>query len=125
MSNHAITRLNERNREFSQMISKIEDKGLKLKATYDFLKNSTEEKSFLNNSKFMIKIHEKYGYDKSYTFFANGNSLFVGVIEQSRNVIVTVLERNGHEVAHLREKPQKFKSKNNEKIGVYFPPGRS
>lgn len=121
ISKHAMERLLERDKLFAKNTEHYKP-ALKIKAMYEYLKDSSEEKRFLNNSTFMIMLGEKYGFDKQYTMFIKNDSVFVGVINNTKNVIVTVLDQKSHYLNHIKQKVQKFKCKK-ETNAVYFPPG--
>lgn len=55
------------------------------------LDKAKENKSYLNNSNFMDMIYEKYGYDKRYRFLLNGNVVFVIVVRNNQEFVVTCL----------------------------------
>lgn len=124
LTKHAIERLCERNSEFAAMLNDINLPSLKIKATYEFMKDTKEEKSFLNNSIFMTMLGEKYGFDNKYTLFVRDNSVFVGVSNPRGRFIVTVLKRDHHYISHIRQKVQKFEKKANKELSNYFPPGK-
>jgi len=124
LTKHAIDRLRERCPELSKEIDKIPESALKKKATYDYFLSAQEEKSFLNNSRFMDMLWTKYGFDNTYTMFIKDNAVFVGVTNEGGKFIVTTLKRDEHYIPHLRVKVKKFQKKSQEKLGVYFPPGR-
>lgn len=108
ITKHASERLYERCHEFAKVIDSIEAPALRIKAAYDFVRNATEEKRFINNSIFMIKLNEKYGYENSYTFFVRENNVLVGVINENGRFIVTVLDRMSHVIPHIKYKTTKF-----------------
>jgi hypothetical protein len=124
LTKHAVDRLRERCVNFAKEVDWIKETALKKKATYEYMSKAVEEKSFLNNSRFMTTIWEKYGFDNTYNMFIRENNVFVGVTNQAGSFIVTVLNRDEHYVPHLREKVKKFAKKEDQKLGVYFPPGR-
>jgi len=108
LTNHAIVRLRERCETFSKLVDSIASGSLKLKATYDYVAQATEEKSFLNNSIFVNKLGEKYGFDQRYSLFVRNDMVFVGVSGERGNAIVTVLKKSEHYVPHIRESVKKF-----------------
>jgi hypothetical protein len=90
LSNHAIKRLLERDRNFAAMIpANCPERILRGKA-YDYFKQSVEEKSVLNDTKFIMYIQERYGYDPI-KFFINGKTIFVGYVKPDVNIIVTTI----------------------------------
>ena len=113
LTRHSLERLRERHPLVSAEIKKqAGDKGtaIVIKLTYEFFHGSTEERAFLNDHNFMIMLHEKYGH-RDYRVFIRDNVMFIGVVEENRNTIVTVLDRRTHKCNHLRTKQKKFKSK--------------
>jgi hypothetical protein len=123
LTKHAIERLCERSENFARIIADVSVPSLKIKATYDFMRAASEEKSFQNNTRFMTMLGEKYGFENCYTMFVRENSVFVGVSNSRGKYIVTVLKRDDHYLPHIRNKVQKFEKKQSAKLGVYFPPG--
>jgi hypothetical protein len=101
----------------------IHSAALKLKATYDFMADAKEEKSFLNNSIFMTRLGEKYGFENCYTLFVRDNNVFVGVSNPRGRFIVTVLKRDDHYLQHIKNKVKKFAKKVEDKLAPYFPAG--
>ena len=53
------------------------------------IENSTEERSFLNNTNYMTYVYEKYGY-RQYKFLRYEEMLFLTI----DNAVVTILEAN-------------------------------
>lgn len=102
ITKHARNRLRERFPEVMGPIDAEEQTALRVKKMYELLYNATSEKRFLNDTRFMQYIHERYGYEKAYKFFANGNILFIGVVTPNTKYIATVLSRNDHISNHLR-----------------------
>lgn len=82
---HAIERLQERFSTFTSQIPILQnwkrEQGLnKIKPFFnDMLKLTEENRSYLNNSAYMINLYEKYGYDMEYCFleFKEKNILFL------------------------------------------------
>jgi len=123
ITKHAIDRLRERFPDFAKENDKIISNSLKKKAIYDFLINQTsEEKSFLNNSTFMIMLGEKYGFGKQYTMFTKDNILFIGISDDVGNYIVTTMKRDEHYVNQINTKIKKYEKKSSEKLCNYYPP---
>ena len=112
MTKHAIERLRERNYEFAKHIDQVckpSETARKKQLTYEFLHQATEESSFLNNTSFMTRLYEKYGYDNRYSLFVNGKIVFVGVTNERGSYIVTSLAREDHKVKHIRQTNKKWK----------------
>lgn len=110
LSKHAFDRLLERDKEFNLLITKDMTPEMVHGLAYKYLNSSIEDKSFLNNTKFMVRIQEKYGYDPIFIFVKN-KSIFVGYRKPTKNVIVTVLNRDMDTANHIRHKRIKYKSK--------------
>ena len=113
LSNHAIARLRERHPTIAKDVdSKFSDKdtALKKKLTYEYFYEAKEERGFLNDTKFMIALYEKYGYDRKYCIFGRDDILFVGVIDEEC-CIVTTLTRDMHSTKHVRIQNKKWKKK--------------
>jgi hypothetical protein len=123
VTKHAIDRLYERCPDHAKEIAKIVEIALKKKSTYDFINQSSEEKSFLNNSRFMIMLGEKYGFENRYTLFIKDNIVFVGVSNKSGNFIVTAMNRDNHYLSQIKNKVKKYENKSSEKLCNYYPPG--
>jgi len=108
LSQHAIERLIERSPEFRRQYDLIDAPALKKKAAYDLLIGATEEKGFKNCTAFTTFLHERYGYDTSFSFFVNGDMIFVGVTGTRGSVIVTTVSRKDHVVRQVRNPVQKY-----------------
>ena len=121
VTNHAFDRLVDRCPEFQKIVKMISTPALKKKASYDFVKNFIEEKSFTNNTIFMNYLYSRYGYDKTYNFFIKDNIILVGISYSGGKYIVTILEKNKHLVHHLKNTTQKFKKKP-EQINIDITP---
>ena len=79
------------------------------------LHDAEEIKIFHNNSSFMAKMYEKYGYDKRYRFLVEGDILFAICIDNGKNVVLTCMNVNnpvnGSMVIRNFLKRPKFKKK--------------
>jgi len=111
LTKHAIERLVERDREFAKKYKDIEVPAFRIRFAYDYFLGSQEEKAFLNSSTFMTMLGERYGFDKKYRLFVRDDSLFVGVIDGTQHVVVTVLQRSGHYCRNICTPVKKYKSK--------------
>lgn len=112
MTKHAIERLRERDYEFAKAIDqacKPSETAKKKQLTYAFLHGATEERSFLNNTAFMARLYEKYGFENRYSLFVNGKIVFVGVTNDRGSYIVTSLAREEHKVKHISQSNKKWK----------------
>ena len=121
VTNHAIDRLRERCPDYAKEVDKISSGSLKKKVTYDFISKASEEKSFLNNSRFMTMLGEKYGFENSYTLFVKENIVFVGVTNPRGNFIVTAMKRDEHYLAQIKNKVKKYEKKSTEKLCSFYP----
>ena len=74
---------------------------------YRRIEESTIDKSYTNNSEFMSKFYEKYGFDKRFEFLLHEDLLFVAVLDQGRHVIVTCLPSKTHIAGRTRIKFKK------------------
>jgi hypothetical protein len=110
LSKHAIERLRERHPHIAKEIDKLagnEGTAIKKKHTYEFFYKSTEERGFLNDPRFMIMLHDKYG-PKDYRIFVRDDVVFVGV-KGDPNMIVTTLSRDTHTSRHVKHQQKKWK----------------
>lgn len=57
---------------------------------------SDENRSYLNNSEFMSRHYERYGFDKRFEFLIHDDLVFVVVIEDGSKIIVTCVESKTH-----------------------------
>lgn len=108
LTKHAIQRLRERFPRIAKELDQHEQPAVKLHKTYQLLWDSSEERSFKNNSMHMKIVQEKYGYDNDYRFFVNGDVIFLGVINDGRRSIVTVMDKKQHVVPHVRNTNLKY-----------------
>jgi hypothetical protein len=81
------------------------------------LKNSTESRSFINNTGFMEWYHEKYGYDKRFQFLVDSELLFVVILEKGRRIVVTCVEAKTHLAGKAVLSKKKFRKK--KKVDEY------
>ena len=65
------------------------------------LSMSTNEKSFLNNTSFMMHLYEKYGTENRIEFLVHDDVVFVNVLDNGRNVITTCYEAKDALVAQM------------------------
>lgn len=121
MTNHAIDRIFER---FPRL---VEEKKLHRNAInmhfqhksriwtdlfVPMLESSTENRSYLNNTRIMMGFYERYGYDSIFRFFDNVEMRARFVMRQSNDdswVIVTVIEM---EYERIRQNVKYNKPKN-------------
>jgi len=51
--------------------------------------NSKPDRSFINNSRYMMRLYDQYGYDLDFEFLRYENLIFVAKKEENRRVILT------------------------------------
>lgn len=110
---HAQERMRERFPHLMKDVDIEQTQALRVRKMYQFFWNSTVENRVINDTMFMQFIQDKYGYDKAFKFFVNGEMLFIGVVNPKGNAIVTVVDRTYYASRHLRPTTQKFKKKPN------------
>jgi hypothetical protein len=89
LSAHAINRLYDRH---SYLFKDPAATGkIKFNSAYAVLNDSIENKSIKNDTEYMVFLHEKYGYDKNFHFFINGDVLFVGIDDGENKIITTTM----------------------------------
>lgn len=111
LSKHAIQRLQERFPDSMQEINFEQSAALRIKKMYEFLLASTVESRVIHDTMFMQYLQEKYGYNKAFKFFANGDMLFIGVVSKRGNCIVTVVNRSQYPSRFLRATEKKIQKK--------------
>jgi len=70
------------------------------------LELTEENRSYINNTEFMARYYEKYGYDKNFQFLVHDDILFVVVFEERGKVIVTCLHSRYHVAGRLIARPK-------------------
>lgn len=75
--------------------------------------NSKEERSYLNNHKFMNWYYTKYGYDKKFKFLVHEGKdlLFVCAIERGKDIFITCVKAKTHLVGKAVVRRNKFSKK--------------
>jgi len=111
ITKHASDRLYERCPDYARLIDSTNIPAIKIKLTYEFVKPSHEENSFLNNSSFMNYMWEKYGFENNYRFFVYENIIYIGIINPNGKFIVTVLNKNQSDIPHIKYSVNKFRKK--------------
>ena len=111
LTRHAMDRLRERFPHVMDDVNFLQSPVERNRKMYDFLLNSTVENRVVNDTMFMQYVQEKYGYDKTLKFFANNDMLFIGVITESGNYIVTVVNRLENASRYLRPTERKVQRK--------------
>lgn len=101
LTNHAIERIKERFPIFCQEFNELTSWNIKdgLNNLYPIFKKimegCQENKSFLNNTMYMVKLYEKYGFDLEYKMMEVKNEAIVFVLAKKRSEkifrIVTVV----------------------------------
>ena len=100
-SRHAINRFKER---FPEIVAEYE--GNTPRALAKMYYNSSIDNSIKNNTKFMLFVHEKHGYD-SITFSLKDNAIFVCKGE----TLVTVMDSHGDLYKHFVGDTSTFRKK--------------
>lgn len=113
LTRHAMDRIKERFPEAMTDIMFEQSAAIRNRKLYEFLWNSTLENRVINDTMFMQYAYEKYGFDKQFKFFANGDMLFIGVIATDGNYIVTVVNRSTYVCRYLRPTVRKLQKKPN------------
>ena len=111
LSRHAIQRLRERFPDDMKEVDFEQSPALRIKLMYDFLLAATVENRVIHDTMFMQYLQDKYGYDKAFKFFANGDMLFIGVMSKRGNCIVTVVNRSQYPSRFLRAAEKKIQKK--------------
>ena len=57
----------------------------------EIMANSKEDRSYLNNARYMMNLHDLHGYDSIYEFRSNmeHNVLFVMIVERGKRIVKT------------------------------------
>lgn len=111
LTKHAQQRIRERFPHAMEEVDFLPTPADRLRKMYEFLWNATLENRVINDTLFMQYIQDKYGYDKSFRFFANQDMLFIGVVATNGNFIVTVVNRNDYVSRYLRPTEKKMQKK--------------
>lgn len=98
---HALQRLRERH---DQHLRRYEDERSFRAAAYELFDQATFVNGHINDSVFMHKLHDKYGYDKKYRFKEHKNVLFVIV----GDTITTVLDTDEHKTSRHHGRKKRF-----------------
>ena len=64
-----------------------------------------EDRSHINNTRFMSWYYEKYGFDKRFEFLVNNEIVFIVVIDEGKKMIVTCVLSKTH-IAGERSRPK-------------------
>lgn len=102
LSAHAVDRMMERGGKIAATIRKSTSTTERREAVHKLLCDGVENRSFLNDTKFMTGIYEKYGYDRKYVAFLAHGFIFLGVDNGQTRTIVTILPQDEHRVHHFR-----------------------
>jgi hypothetical protein len=89
LSNHAKDRLRERHDKHLLRYTNLKEFNT---SCYELLDLATFTNRHLNDQAFMVRMHEKYGYDGVFRFKEYKNVLFIIVDE----LVVTVLDSDAH-----------------------------
>ena len=114
ITKHAMQRFEER---FAQNYSDFDPNQRNYIPTKmrKILEGATENKSFLNNSCYLLNLYENYGYDRKYRFMCNEGIVFVLVKDKKEEFVVTCHPQNKYFVEHTKytgKKKNKFKPEN-------------
>jgi len=96
---HALNRFKER---FPKKVDEFDGDVYKAVAV-ELYKRSKEDRTYLNNTPFMIYLGERYGYDRKYSFYVSDDCVFVCI----EKAIVTVLDKKG---SHVHDPRPRFRS---------------
>ena len=72
------------------------------------LRNADEVKWYINDSRIMDKLYERYGHDTHFHFLVHGDFLFVVIVKSNRRVLVTTMFAQFHSIGRIVNRP-KFK----------------
>jgi len=112
-TNHLRERFKERfckNEKFEN-ISELD------KAIFKKVRESKENKAVYNNTRFIIKVLDKYG-SNDFKFYCIDDIIFVIKHEKNKNLVITCLNKNEHYVPHLSGKSQKYRKKNTYQMKI-------
>jgi len=113
LSKHAIERFDERvSRDFGHLANECSYSKLR-----NLILNGRETKAFLNDTKMLLKMQDKYG-GINFRFVVNGNAIFVIKVLDDIEMLVTVLTANMRPRLKTRHK---FKKKDTEVLDMYAP----
>lgn len=75
-----------------------------------------EDRSYINNTEFMSRYYERYGYEKRFEFLTHEDVVFVVVVDGGKKVVVTCCQSKTHISGRtfLRPKFGKPKQPSNE-----------
>jgi hypothetical protein len=88
LTKHAIGRFRER---FGQLYVKGIDPSVQI---YRLIDQSTDNRSFLNNTAFLTYCRERYGCDQRYKFLVKDNIVFVVNCYKGEQRVVTILNKD-------------------------------
>lgn len=101
LTRHAIERLRERH---DKHLYAYEDwRGLEI-SCYRLLDEAEFSNRHINDTRFMIELQEKYGFDKTYRFKEYKNVLFVII----NNTVTTVLDTDDHRTSRQHGRVKRF-----------------
>ena len=114
VTRHAAERFYER---FGGLLSPEARKAMKgcdarpaIREVGEYIRTECEEtKSLINDTAFMSRVLEKYGYGRRYRFFAGGGAVFVGSENHGQGCIdvVTVVRVESGATPYARCRPRK------------------
>ena len=68
---------------------------------------ATEDRSFINNTEYMSRYYERYGYDERFRFLRGDNVIFVIVSKEEYDLVITCVPTKGHIVGRSHKKYRK------------------
>lgn len=113
LTNHAVDRLFER---FSHVVASVDPSKDRRSRAQQLFDQAVPDKSVLNDSAFVVRFHEKYGYDVAMHPFVLNEIMWIGIVENTngkqRCIIATVVDRRNYStncaqprVQHKQAKP--------------------
>lgn len=70
------------------------------------LNESDENKSYINNTEFMCRYYEKYGFEKRFEFRTHEDIMFVIVVDNGKKLIVTCVHSKDHVAGKTSLRPK-------------------
>lgn len=106
---HFLRKNPEKHRElYNQLITILRTKCREIdQEIFNKLENSSEVRTYLNNSNFMSKLNEKYGFDKKFKFMADKDVVFIVITEPDKgDIVVTCIESQNHIAGRIARRPK-------------------
>jgi len=110
-TNHLLERLEER---FGINVH-WENKKETYKEINDIMSEASEDRSYLNDSRFMINMYDLHGYDKKYEFRINAklDIVFVMILERGKKIVKTCYQLDSSRFVKKKKFKKKHKRKQN------------